>query len=391
MVRSTDVLIVGGGPAGSIAALVLARAGVGVTLLDRAVFPRDKLCGDSVNPGAMGLLARHGLAAMVERAGLRIEGMRLTGPRGTSVTGRYPSGRAGRSLLRRDLDGLLLEAAIAAGVRVEQGVRVTGPMLVGANGHARVAGAHLAGTRGPRQRPARVVIAADGRASALARACGLARHPRGPRRWAIGAYFEQVHGMSALGEMHVRAGHYLGVAPVPGGLTNACLVVPEPTARRGARAPAAALESALEVDPVLRDRFRQARRVSRAVVLGPLAVDASAAGVEGMLVAGDAAGFVDPMTGDGIRIALAGGELAAAAALESLAGSRDAHLQLAERRRQAFGGKLRVNRLLRGLVDMPAGVAGAALVARAWPSAFHRLLDYAGDVPDDPPESARRP
>ena len=64
----TDVLIVGGGPAGSIAALVLARAGVDVTILDRAVFPRDKLCGDSVNPGAMALLARHGLAADVESA-----------------------------------------------------------------------------------------------------------------------------------------------------------------------------------------------------------------------------------------------------------------------------------------------------------------------------------
>jgi flavin-dependent dehydrogenase len=369
-------------------ALVLARNGVSVTLLDRAVFPRDKLCGDSVNPGAMRLLERHGLGPAVERAGLRIEGMRLTGPRGAAVTGRYPSDRTGCSLLRRDLDRLLLEAAIAAGARVEQGVRVAGPMVVGANGHARVAGVRLAGTRGASHRPARVVVAADGRGSVLARACGLAVHPPNPRRWAFGAYFEQVDGMSALGEMHVRVDHYLGVAPVPGGLTNACLVVQESTARRVARSPEAALESALADDPVLRDRFRSARRVSRATVLGPLAVDASKAGVDGMLVAGDAAGFVDPMTGDGIRIALAGGELAAAAALESLDGRPGAHVRLAERRRDAFGRKLRVNRLLRRLVDLPGGVAGAALVARGWPSAFHRLLDYAGDVPHNSPESA---
>lgn len=377
----TDVLVVGGGPAGSMAALVLARAGVDVTLLDRAVFPRDKLCGDSVNPGAMSLLSRHGLAKAVERAGLAIDGMRLTGPGGASVSGRYPEGLCGRSLLRRDLDSLLLDAAMAAGVRVEQRVRITGPIVDGVNGHTRVAGVRLAGTRGGGERRAQVVVAADGRASVLSRALGLSTHPRGPRRWAIGAYFEQVDGMSSIAEMHVRAGHYIGVAPVPGGLTNACVVVPEATARQVARSPAAALESALAGDSLLRDRFRASRPVSPPVVLGPLAVDAASAGVEGLLLAGDAAGFVDPMTGDGIRIALAGGELAAAAAIEALDGRAGAHLRLARRRRGALGRKLRVNRLLRALVDVPGGVAGAALLAHACPSAFHRLLDYAGDVP----------
>jgi flavin-dependent dehydrogenase len=376
----TDVLVVGGGPAGSLAALVLARAGVHVTLLDRAAFPRNKLCGDSVNPGAMALLGRYGLGDAVERRGLRIEGMRLTGPGDASIEGRYPRGMSGRSILRCDLDALLLEAAAAAGARIEQGVRVTGPLVDGANGHARVVGVRTAGRRGAGDRRAGVVIAADGRESTLARAVGVARHPRSPRRWAIGAYFEQVEGLASLGEMHVRRGHYLGVAPVSGGLANACLVVPEQTARRFARAAAASLESTIAADGALRERFHRARRVSPAVMLGPLAVEASAAGVEGLLLAGDAAGFVDPITGDGIRIALAGGELAAEAARDLLEGRRDAHLRLAQRRREAFGGKLRVNRLLRTLVDRPRGVTSAALLARVWPSVFRRLLDFAGDV-----------
>src|SRR4029450_12694412 len=91
----------------------------------------------------------------------------------------------------------------------------------------RVAGV-IAHTRDGRSltHPARMVIAADGRRSALAIGRGLARQPERPRRWAIGAYFSDVAGVTRLGEMHVRHGHYIGVAPVPGGLTNACLVVP---------------------------------------------------------------------------------------------------------------------------------------------------------------------
>ena len=59
--RNSDVIVVGAGPAGSIAALVLARAGVRVSLIDRARFPRDKLCGDTLNPGALAILDRHGM------------------------------------------------------------------------------------------------------------------------------------------------------------------------------------------------------------------------------------------------------------------------------------------------------------------------------------------
>ena len=73
-----------------------------------------------------------------------------------------------------------------------------------------------------RQRAA--VIAADGRHSRVARSVGLGRYPQWPRRWAVGGYFSDVVGLTTSGEMHVRSRHYLGVAPLPGGLTNACVV-----------------------------------------------------------------------------------------------------------------------------------------------------------------------
>ena len=376
----SDVLIVGGGPAGSIAALVLARAGVSVTLLDRAVFPRDKLCGDSVNPGAMALLARHGLATEVEAGGLPVSGMLVTGPGEVAVHARYPDGVVGRSIPRRDFDALLLHAASRAGARVEQGVRVAGPIVDGSAGAMRVTGVSTQTGNGAICRPARVVIAADGRRSTLALALGLARHPHRPRRWAVGAYFEGVTGLTDVGEMHVRRGHYVGVAPVTGGLANACLVVPEARARAIGSASTEALERAVQGDEQLGPRFRSARRTTPVSMMGPLAVDVEGAGVEGLLLAGDAAGFIDPMTGDGLRLAMRGGELAAAAALESLEGRPNAHLRLADRRGRELGIKQRVNRLIRSLVAEPMGVSAAALAAALWPSALARLISYAGDI-----------
>jgi flavin-dependent dehydrogenase len=373
-----DVLVVGAGPAGAIAAVMLARAGARVRVIDRATFPRDKLCGDSLNPGAMALLARHGLADAVEARGLPVEGMWLTGPGNIGVAGTYPRWVSGRSLTRSELDVRLVSAAERAGATLELGVRVTGPLK---DGSARVAGVMTMSTSGQRiERRARIVIAADGRRSMVATALGLIRQTRRPRRWALGAYYEGVDGLTRRGEMHVRSGRYLGVAPVPNGLTNVCLVVPDLRARSAVRAPAIAIDAAVTADDALRERFRRARRVSDVRVLGPLAVDADVAGVPGLLLAGDAAGFVDPITGDGMRIAMRGAELAAAAAQLALAGASDAHRELARARAREFSTKLRVNRLLRAVVATPATVVGASALARLTPAIFEQLIGYAGDV-----------
>ena len=74
-----DLVVVGAGPAGSVAALLAARAGARVRILDRSSFPRTKLCGDTVNPGTMATLARLGIASDVEARGLPVEGMLVTG------------------------------------------------------------------------------------------------------------------------------------------------------------------------------------------------------------------------------------------------------------------------------------------------------------------------
>lgn len=368
-----DVVIAGAGPAGAIAALVLARGGARVLLLDRARFPRPKLCGDSVNPGALAILRRLGLSH-VTQDGLSITGMLVTGEPRARVRGMYPAGTTGMSLSRRVLDARLLEAAVSAGAEVREGVLVR-EAVVGPAGA--VTGLDVRTGESSEQVSARVVIAADGRSSRAARALGLSRAAAAPRRWALGAYFAGVTGLSGCGEMHVRGRQYVGVAPLPDGLANACLV----TADRSLIREPGALESAIAMDPILRERFSRARLVEGPTLLGPLAVQARAAGMPGLLLAGDAAGFVDPMTGDGLRFAFRGGELAALHALDVLQGGWcDAHVRLRRAREREFGAKWRFNRVLRSLVGRPMSVRAAALTARMAPSLLRSVIRYAGDA-----------
>jgi flavin-dependent dehydrogenase len=371
-----DVIVCGAGPAGSVAAAVLARGGARVLLVDRARFPRDKLCGDTINPGALAVLRRLGLSARFESSALPIDGMIVTGHDGVRVQCEYGGGARGLALVRRDLDAALVAGATDAGARLEEGVIVRGPLL---DGDGRVRGIIFAGGDGRDVRvPAPLVVAADGRRSRVALALGLLRHPARPRRWAIGAYFDGVSGLTRYGEMHVRAGRYLGVAPLPSGGANVCVVAPRDATFDD---PAALLLDVIAREPELRGRFTSARMTSSPTVLGPLAVDAAAAGAPGLLLAGDAAGFIDPMTGDGLRFAIRGGELAGIVALGVLAGHPGPpHQRLARLRHREFAGKWRFNRALRSLVSQDISVAAASRLARTAPWMLRRAIAYAGDL-----------
>jgi len=371
-----DVLIAGAGPAGSIAATVLARAGARVLVLDRARFPRPKLCGDTLNPGALAVLQRLGLGCAAA-ASIPLAGMIVTGDDGTRVVGKY-EGVSGRAISRSEFDAALMMAAAGAGARIEQGVLVQGPVIDTSGDQPIVTGLKITGRQGKCLTiRARMVIAADGRYSRVARALGLSRAASWPRRWAMGAYFENVGGLTQFGEMHVRRTHYMGVAALAKGLTNACVVTPN----LGGRHPADILMTTLTGDAQLRERFAGARMVTAPICLGPLAVDASAAGARGLLLAGDAAGFVDPITGDGLRFAIRGAELAAREALDALEnGSDGAHVRLLAARHREFAAKWRFNRTMRWIVTYPAAVRAAEYGVSMIPRLLQEAIRYAGDV-----------
>ena len=171
----TDVIVAGGGPAGALAAIILARAGARVRVFERARFPRHKLCGDTLNPGALRALDAYVPIEPILARSLPLDGMLLTGPGGVAVRGRYRTGLEGRAIPRTTLDVMLVRHAVDAGVQFDDGVSVHGATC-DARGH--VMGISVKGANGETQEHrTRMVIAADGRESRLARQLNLLHHP----------------------------------------------------------------------------------------------------------------------------------------------------------------------------------------------------------------------
>src|SRR5436190_14131156 len=157
-----DAVIAGAGPAGAVAATVLARGGARVALIDRARFPRHKLCGDTLNPGVLAILRRLKLAATADRCGLPVSGMILTGADGATIEGRYPDGLVARALKRSDLDWALVHDAVAAGVDFIDNTMVLEPVIENGVAETLVGGVwiRLGGRR--RAIRAKTTIGADG-------------------------------------------------------------------------------------------------------------------------------------------------------------------------------------------------------------------------------------
>jgi flavin-dependent dehydrogenase len=180
--------------------------------------------------------------------------------------------------------------------------------------------------------------------------------------------------------MHIRPGRYVGVAPVDEGTINVCVVKPSAGGDPELRDPRTALLRTIENDAFLRERLAGARLMGPPVVLGPLAVETTGRHQDGLLLAGDAAGFVDPMTGDGLTFAVRSGELAAAAALRALEHGWDGvHAHLEKARYRTFAPKWRFNRVLRRLVASPIAVSLASAGGRLAPAAVRAMILRAGD------------
>jgi len=358
----SEVAVVGGGPAGAATALLLANLGHEIVLLERAPQWRWRACGVFAGPAAVEALRRLGLPdEELAPIAQPVAAMRVESARGASFgltyggTGSLADSAVGFD--RRGLDTGLLDRAAAAGVAVRLGSQVEAVKLDGRQPRLTVANASGdASTLEPS-----VVVGADGLRSILGRAAGVEANAPFPGRTALTFHVPTpwsglVADRPPYARMCVLQDGYIGLAPVPDGRINVGIVLgrswSDRLRRDGATTVAASVLASVGVHgdgatplPVL-DRVAGIRPVSAAV--------RRRSGDRWLLV-GDAAGFLDPFTGEGIHRALASAELAAPVIHDVLSGRPGASLAAYDGAMRArFRTKDVVSRVVQAFLGHPA-------------------------------------
>jgi len=365
-----DAIVVGAGPAGSVAALQMARAGARVLVVDRADVPHGTLCGGVLCPQSLQQIEQLGLGPL-PGAPIALRGWRVSAPcAGVPVEAAVRPGRPWMVVRRGVFDAWLLQAAVAAGARFEPGWRVQRPLVDRSSALVRGVVMRRRNTGGEVRLPAHMVIAADGRRSTLSRQVGL-QMPARARRGAGGLCVSAMSDEADLGEIHLGAQAYAVVSPLGGGAANLWMVGPAVPGRN--------------TDAVMRQLLSHhadlARRVASSVVTTPArssvvpVTTTRAAGVAGLLLAGDAAGGVEPLGRDGIWMAMLGGQLAAEAALVAIETGAFASAvdRLGEARRRHLGRSIRAARARQVLLRRPLHVAVVGLASRLRPEVLADL------------------
>jgi len=340
--------VVGAGPAGSALAAALAHEGRDVLLVEARRHPRTKTCAEYASPRIADELARLGIPATEWRPhAVPLDGMQVVVGADT-VPIRYSDSHGPRNawgLDRRGFDAMLAAAAASRGATVAERLVFDRPIWRDGT----VVGAVLRSSEGSVEVSSRYLVGADGTRSRVAASLGVSRPVVTPRRMGLIARYEGTPGLTISGEMHVGPGWYVGLAPVPDDQLNVGMALPMP--RNGDRQPAEErFRRAIEGLPAVADRLRGHARLTRIRGAAPIGQRVSRAAGDGWLLIGDAAGFIDPFTGEGIYRALRSARLAAGAISARPAGVAERYLAA---RRGAFAAKDALTWLIQGMLASP--------------------------------------
>ena len=345
-----DLIVVGAGPAGSACAITAARAGARVLLLEKDHFPRQKVCGEFVSPESLGLL--HGFLenGKFQSCPQVISSRRVLDDKVLKL----PVSPAAQSIPRFDLDPALFTAAQNSGVTACEGITVK-EVQQDEVFYIRTSESTYA---------ARAVVNATGRWSKLTQF-----DVAGKDKWiGLKAHFTELSPPQTV-DLYFFPGGYCGVTPVGKNSVNACAMVRADAART--------MDDIFTKEPRLCERSRAWQPLFPAVTTSPLYFREPETESDGVFLAGDAAGFIDPFAGDGISLALQSGTLAAQSIVPFLRGScslKEAHQQYQAAYRTRFAPAFRNAARLRGALAAPKWVRSAALVFAGMPGIGKMLV-----------------
>lgn len=372
-----DVIVVGAGPGGSAAAYWCASAGLTVLLVDKAAFPRDKVCGDGLTPRAVKELVGMGVPIRESDGWIRNKGLRVVGG-GHRIELEWPELSSypsyGLARTRTSLDQLLVEHARAAGAKLLERTNVTGPVLdertgrvVGVTARPVDEAGRRAGDEVTYRAP--VVIAADGVSSRMAIALGLEKRMDRPMGVAVRTYFRTPRHEDAWMESHLELWDgapgrsnlmpgYGWIFALGDGTANVGLGSVASTAA-ATKVDYKALFAKWMANAPEEWEFTPDNQVGplRGAAL-PMGFNRSPLATRGMLLVGDSGGMVSPFNGEGIAYALQAGRVAADAVVQAAsrgsAVERERALQTyATRMRDDLGGYYTLGRWFVRLVEHP--------------------------------------
>jgi menaquinone-9 beta-reductase len=349
---TTDLLVLGAGPAGAAISFLMAGKGYSVEIVDAAFFPRTKICGEFLNPQAVQWLNENGLLASVEKLDpFPIYGMQITDHHRTSFRGRYRD-HQGYAIRRKDFDALLVNRMKEQGIELHEGFRVA--ELIFEND--RVVGVRGTNRDGMTvEKRAQIIVGADGRNNLIGRTFGWMRSIPNLRKYAFLSYFDEISGLANYGEIHLVRDGYVGVAPLAGTLANIALVVDEKVLPANGSDPKQFLLSYIQ-QTELGERIKKKEPIVPVISAGPLAFTVTHTSGNGTILIGDTCGFIDPFTGEGINYAFLSASIASEVLDRCFRETRfdnSALMDYDTKREQTLGRKFKMAHLLQKAVHSP--------------------------------------
>ena len=401
---AADVIIVGAGPAGSTTAFYLAQAGIDVLMLEKSQFPREKVCGDGLTPRAVKALVGMGISVGEQDGWVRNKGLRVIGAGkrmelGWPELASYPGYGLVRG--RTDLDQTLARRAEKAGARLQEGVTVTGPVLDERTGRIIGVTARPDGD-GERAYHARVVVAADGNSSRLSVAMGLRKRDDRPLGVAVRTYYQTprhdddyLESWLDLWDGDRLLPGYGWIFGMGDGTSNVGLGLLNTSAAFGHTDYHALLRRWLSGMPA-EWGFTEENRTQpiRGAAL-PMGFNRTPCYYNGLLLAGDAGGMVNPFNGEGIAYAMESGEILARTIVQALARARRAETERVlagypQALSDAYGGYYALGRQFVKLIGRPGLMRFATRHSMSRPALMRFALKLLANLTDPRGDAAER-